>query len=65
MRDEKAAAKVTSLFFLSGGGEVKKGLEAITKHLPNLKDSLSLLDKKHEDSKDNDAKIAQFIEKIR
>ena len=65
LKDEKTAAKVTSLFFLSAGGEVKKGLEAITKHLPNLKNSVSLLDKKNEDSKDNDAKIAQFIEKIR
>ena len=61
LKDEKAAAKVTSLFFLSGGGEVQKGLAAITKLLPNLKNTVSLLDQKHEDSKNNDAKIEQFI----
>ncbi len=64
LQDEKAAAKVTSLFFLSGGGETKKGLEAITKKLPNLRNSVSLLDKKHKDSKDNDTKIQKFVETI-
>ena len=64
LKDGKAAAKVTSLFFLSGGGEVQKGLTAITKLLPNLKNTVSLLDKKHEDSKDNDAKIAEFVKSI-
>ena len=64
LKDEKAAAKVTSLFFLSGGGEVQKGLTAITKLLPNLKNTVSLLDKKHEDSKSNDAKIAEFVKSI-
>ena len=62
LQDEKAGAKVTSLFFLSGGGDTKKGLEAITKKLPNMKNSVSLLDKKHQDSKDNDAKIQKFVE---
>ncbi len=64
LKDENAAAKVKYLFFLSGGGEVKKGLEAITKLLPNLEDSVSLLDKKHKDSVDNDAKIEEFVKKI-
>lgn len=64
LKDEKVAAKVTSLFFLSGGGEVQKGLTAITKFLPNLKNTVSLLDKKHEDSKDNDAKIAEFVKSV-
>ncbi|MBQ3912134.1 MAG: flavodoxin [Lachnospiraceae bacterium] len=64
LQDEKAAAKVTSLFFLSGGGDTKKGLEAITKKLPNLKHSVSLLDKKHQDSKDNDAKIEEFVKAV-
>ena len=64
LKDEKAAAKVTSLFFLSGGGEVQKGLTAITKLLPNLKNTVSRLDKKHEDSKSNDAKIAEFVKSI-
>ena len=60
LQDEKAAAKVTSLFFLSGGGEVQKGLEALTKLLPNLKRTVSLLDRKHKDSAQNDAKLEQF-----
>lgn len=64
LKDEKAAAKVTSLFFLSGGGEIEKGLAAITKKLPNLKNTVSLLDKKHENSDQNDAKIAEFVEGI-
>ena len=64
LQDEKAAAKVTSLFFLSGGGDTKKGLEAITKKLPNLKHSVSLLDKKHQDSRDNDAKIMDFVKSV-
>ena len=64
LEDKNEAKKVTSLFFLSGGGEVKKGLDAITKLLPNLKNTISLLDRKHKDSKDNDKKMRQFIEKI-
>ena len=64
LQDEETAKKVTSLFFLSGGGEVEKGLNAITKLLPNLKNTVSLLDKKHEDSKNNDEKIKEFIGQI-
>lgn len=64
LQDEKAVAKVTSLFFLSGGGDTKKGLEAINKKLPNLKHTVSLLDKKHQDSRDNDAKIEEFVKAI-
>lgn len=65
LKDEKAAAKVTSLFFLSGGGEIEKGLAAITKKLPNLKNTVSLLDKKHENSDQNDAKVAEFVAGIK
>lgn len=61
LKDESAAAKVTSLFFLSAGGDVKKGLEAITKQLPNLKNSVSLLDRKAAGAKDNEAKIEEFV----
>ena len=64
LQDESAAAKVTSLFFSSGGGKVEKGLNAITKLLPNLKNTASLLDRKHENSKQNDAKIEEFIKTI-
>lgn len=64
LQDEAAAAKVTALFFLSGGGEIQKGLAAITKKLPNLKHSVSLLDRKHEASKDNAAKLEQFAAEI-
>ena len=64
LQDKDAAQKVTSLFFLSGGGEVEKGLDAITKLLPNLKNTVSLLDKKHKDSKDNESKIAEFVKKV-
>ncbi|MBP5310075.1 MAG: hypothetical protein J6Z05_05570, partial [Lachnospiraceae bacterium] len=65
LEDKDLAEKVTSLFFLSGGGEVKKGLDSITKKLPNLVNVVSLLDRKHEDSKDNDKKIQQFVEMIK
>ena len=64
LKDKEAAAKVTSLFFSSGGGKVEKGLAAITKLLPSLKNTVSLLDRKHEDSKDNDAKIEEFVRKV-
>lgn len=64
LQDAETAKKVTSLFFLSGGGEVEKGLTAITKLLPNLKNTVSLLDKKHADSKNNDEKIKEFIGQI-
>lgn len=64
LRDENAAEKVTALFFLSGGGEIEKGLDAITKKLPNLKNTVSLLDRKHKDSAQNEAKIKQFIKEI-
>lgn len=65
LKDADAASKVTALFFSSGGGDVNKGLDAITKLLPNLKNTVSLLDRKHEDSKKNDAKINEFVEKIK
>ena len=64
LQDKAAATKVSSLFFLSGGGSVEKGLAAITKLLPNLKHTVSLLDRKHENSKDNEAKLAQFTAAI-
>lgn len=64
LQDEAAAAKVTSLFFLSGGGETKKGLAAITKLLPNLKHTVSLLDRKHKNSRENAAKLEQFAAEI-
>ena len=65
LTDKTAATKVTSLFFSSGGGKVQKGLNAITKLLPNLKYTVSLLDRKHEDSRDNDAKIEGFINSLK
>ena len=61
LKDEKAAQKVTALFFLSAGGDTKKGLDAITKKLPNLETTVSLLDKKQEGSRSNDAKIEEFV----
>lgn len=64
LQDEAAAAKVRSLFFLSGGGETKKGLAAITKLLPNLKHTVSLLDRKHKNSRENAAKLEQFAAEI-
>ena len=64
LKDESAAAKVTALFFLSGGGKTQKGLAAITKQLPNLKHTVSLLDRKHKGSAENDAKIAQFVAEV-
>ena len=64
LQNKDAAAKVTSLFFLSGGGEVQKGLDAITKYLPNLKESVSLLDRKHKDAVKNEEKIEAFIQRI-
>ena len=64
LQDKKAAEKVTSLFFLSAGGSTDKGLNAITKQLPNLKNNVSLLDKKNAGSRDNDAKIEEFVARI-
>ena len=64
LQDAAAAAKVTALFFLSAGGDTRKGLAAITERLPNLKQSVSLLDRKHKNSAGNDAKIEQFIAAI-
>ena len=64
LQDANAAAKVTALFFLSGGGEVQKGLEAVAKLLPNLKHTVSLLDRKHKDSAQNDAKLERFAAAI-
>lgn len=61
LKNENTAKKVTALFFLSGGGDTKKGLEAITKKLPNLKATVSLLDKKQPASRDNDSKIEEFV----
>lgn len=64
LQDKSAAAKVTALFFLSAGGDTRKGLAAITRKLPNLKHSASLFDRKHKNSAENDTKIAQFVAEI-
>lgn len=64
LHNTDAAAKVTALFFLSGGGETQKGLDAIAGLLPNLKHTASLLDRKHKNSGENDAKLAQFAAAI-
>ena len=64
LKDENAAKKVTALFFLSAGGDTKKGLDALTKKLPNLKTTVSLIDKKQERSRDNDAKIEEFTASV-
>ena len=64
LKDADAAAKVTSVFILSGGGEIEKCVEALNAQLPNMKNKVSLLDKKHADSKDNDAKIEQFVKAV-
>ena len=50
---------------LAAEGKItRKGLDAIIKKLPNLKHTVSLLDKKHKDSKDNAAKLQQFAAEI-
>lgn len=64
LKDVDAAKKVTSVFTLCGGGEIKKCMDALASQLPNLKNSVSLLDKKHEDAKDNSTKIDKFVESI-
>lgn len=64
LKDEDAAKKVTSLFFSSGGGEISKGLAAVTERLPNLKNTVSLLNKNHNDSKQNGEKIENFVARI-
>lgn len=64
LKDENAAKKVTALFFLSAGGDIKKGLDALTKKLPNLKTTVSLIDKKQEGCRDNDAKIEEFTASV-
>lgn len=64
LQDKSATAKVTALFFMSAGGDTRKGLAAITEKLPNLKHSVSLLDRKHKNSAENDAKIEQFVAEI-
>lgn len=65
LKDKDAAAKVTSVFILSGGGEIGKCVDALATQLPNLKNKVSLLDKKHEASKENDAKISQFVDAVK
>ena len=64
LNDSEAAKKVTSVFTFCGGGDVKKCIDALTAKLPNLKNTVALLDRKHADSKDNDAKIEKFVEAI-
>ncbi|MBE6017812.1 MAG: hypothetical protein E7233_09455 [Lachnospiraceae bacterium] len=65
LKDKDAAAKVTSVFILSGGGEIGKCVDALAAQLPNLKNKVSLLDKKHEASKENDTKISQFADAVK
>jgi flavodoxin len=65
LKDESAAKKVTALFFLSAGGNTEKGLKAITTKLPNLKTTVSLLDRKQEASRGNDEKIEEFTASVK
>ena len=64
LKDTKAAAKVTSLFVLSQSGDISKCIAAITGKLPNLKNTVSLLDSNQGASKDNDSKIEEFVRNI-
>ncbi len=64
LQDKAAAGKVTALFFMSAGGDIRKGLAVITGKLPNLRYSLSLVDRKYKRSAENDAKIEQFVASI-
>ncbi len=58
---EGTTDKVKYVFFTSGGGDIDKAVDALKKKLPNLKNSVSLLDRKNIDFASNEGKIKEFI----
>lgn len=65
LKDSNAANKVKSVFIFSAGGDIKKCTDALVTQLPNLKYTVSLLDKKHVDSVNNKSKIEGFVADIK
>lgn len=64
LKDKKIAKKVTGVFTLSQGGDMKKCMVALSGKLPRLMYSASLLDQKMRGSKHNKEKLEQFAEMI-
>lgn len=65
LKDEEVCQKVTGLIITSGGGDIDKCVEALEDRIPNVKYRVSLLDRKHKDYEQNDAKINAFIEGVK
>ena len=64
LKDESICQKVTGLIILSGGGDIDKCVKALEQKLPNVKNKVSLLDRKHKDYGLNEGKINKFVEAI-
>lgn len=56
--------KTIAVFTLSGSGRNERCIKKLTKILTNLKDHVSLFDRKTDNSKNNEALLADFIAKI-
>lgn len=56
--------KITAVFTLSGSGRNERCIKKLTKILTNLKDHVSLFDRKTENSKNNADLLADFIAKM-
>lgn len=63
-KDEDVRKKTVGVFTFSGGGSLDKANAIFKETLPKLKATAELLDRKQETSKDNEAKIAKFVEEI-
>lgn len=64
LMDENVRGKVTGLIITSGGGDINTCVNILESKLPNVKYKVSLLDKKHKDYDQNDAKIDEFVSKV-
>ena len=62
LTDEAICQKVTGLIVTSSGGDIGKCAEALKDRIPNVKYTVSLLDRKHKDHQLNDDKIKKFVE---
>jgi flavodoxin len=64
VKNNKADEKITSVFTFSGSGNNDGCINQLKKVCPNIKNTVSLVDKAYADNMENDSKLKDFIEKL-
>jgi Flavodoxin len=63
-KQHSLSEKVTAVFTLSGSGENAKCIDDLRKLLPNISETVSLFDRSHSGSSENDGRIQDFARKL-